>query len=234
MSFTPQFPWFPNVEIYITRNQLFKHIQSSIPFFKGKLLDVGCGVMPYRKFINSNAEISEYIGMDLQNSAVYGHAQPDIFWDGFNIPLDANTVDSVLLTEVLEHCPEPLKVLNDINRVLKVDGTVVFSVPFLWYLHESPWDFYRYTPFAIKKMFQETGFDFEKLEIYGSNDLAFLHSYLIWLKKSALPKLIRFAIYLCTLPFILLFLALAKSKNRNEFNDGQIFIGIIGVAKKIK
>ncbi|MCC6186276.1 MAG: class I SAM-dependent methyltransferase [Chitinophagaceae bacterium] len=203
-------------------------------FFKGKLLDVGCGIMPYRDIIKAQAKVTEYIGMDLQNSEVYGHAKPDLFWDGFNIPMENETVDSIMLTEVLEHCPEPQKVLRDINRVLKTDGTVVFSVPFLWYLHESPWDFYRYTPFAIKKMFEDNGFIFEKLETYGSNDLAFLHSYLIWLKKSALPKFMRFAIYLCTLPIILLFLAFAKSKNRSKFSDGQIFIGIVGVAKKVK
>ncbi len=156
-----------------------------------------------------------------------------LLWDGFNIPLPENSIDSVLLTEVLEHCPEPKLVLKDIHRVLKQDGTVIFSVPFIWYLHESPWDFYRYTPFAIKKMFEENGFRFEILETYGSNDLSFLHSYLIWLKKGALPKFIRFGIYLLSLPHILLFLAFANGKNRTEFKDGDIFIGIVGVAKKV-
>ncbi len=232
MGFTPRFPWFPHVEIFITRNQLFKHIKKSIPFFKGKLLDVGCGVMPYRDFIKQNASIDEYVGMDLPNSSVYKDIQPDLLWDGFDIPLPENSVDSVLLTEVLEHCPEPKLVLKDIHRVLKQNGTVIFSVPFIWYLHESPWDFYRYTPFAINKMFEENGFAFEMLETYGSNDLSFLHSYLIWLKKGALPKFIRFGIYLLSLPLILLFLAFAKGKNQTEFKDGQIFIGIVGVAKK--
>lgn len=233
MSFTPKFPWFPHVDIFITRNHLFKHIKSSLPFFKGKLLDVGCGVMPYRDFIKSKATLTDYIGMDLPNSEVYKGIEPDLLWDGFNIPLEEGTIDSILLTEVLEHCPEPKLVLKDIHRVLKQDGSLIFSVPFIWYLHESPWDFYRYTPFAVKKMFEESGFAFEVLETYGSNDLAFLHSYLIWLKKSALPKWLRFAIYLLTLPHILLFLVFANGRNRSTFKDGQIFIGIVGVAKKI-
>lgn len=99
MGFTPRFPWLPNVEIFITRNQLFKHIKKSTPFFKGKLLDVGCGVMPYRDFIKGNASIEEYVGMDLPNSEVYKGIQPDLLWDGFNIPLPENSIDSVLLTE---------------------------------------------------------------------------------------------------------------------------------------
>lgn len=230
--FTPKFPWYPNVEIYIPRKSLFKHIQNSIPYFKGKLLDVGCGVMPYRDFINKNASLDQYIGMDLRNSEVYTTVQPDIFWDGYTIPLEDNSVDTVLLTEVLEHCPEPEKVLQDINRVLKPGGHVIFSVPFIWYLHESPWDFYRYTPYAIRRLFGENHFSLERLETYGNKDLAFLHTYLIWLKKGGLPKFIRFGIYLLTLPLILLCLALSKKKTVSTFSDGQIFVGITGVARK--
>ncbi len=233
MSFTPKFPWFPNIEMYIPRTSLLNHIKRSTSYYKGKLLDVGCGVMPYKELIKKNGDIDEYIGMDLPNSEVYSTSQPDLYWDGYNIPLENSTIDSVLLTEVLEHCPEPQKVLRDINRVLKPNGVVVFSVPFIWYLHESPWDFYRYTPYAIEKMFKDTGYTLPVLETYGSSDLAFLHFYFIWLKKSSFPKFLRFGIYLLSLPFILLCLAFKSQKNNSSFNDGQMFIGIVGIAKKI-
>jgi SAM-dependent methyltransferase len=232
MAFTPRFPWFPNIEIFITRKELSRHIKCSLPFFKGKLLDVGCGVMPYRDFILQQSAAEKYIGLDLASTEIYKHIQPDLVWDGYSIPLPDQSVDSVLLTEVLEHCPEPSLVLKEVHRVLKNDGNVVFSVPFLWHLHESPWDFYRYTPYAIKKLFGDGGFSLEVLETFGSNDRAFLHAYFIWLKKGRLPKAVRFVIYLLTLPLILLFLAFTKSRNRRVFEDGQIFIGIVGVAKK--
>ncbi|ODT48677.1 MAG: hypothetical protein ABS68_14325 [Niastella sp. SCN 39-18] len=54
----------------------------------------------------------------------------------------------------------------------------------------------------------------------------------IWLKKGALPKVIRFAIYLLSLPFIFLFLALAKKTSRTEFREGQMYIGTVGIARK--
>lgn len=122
MPFTPRFPWFPNVEIYITRNQLFKHIKNSNAHFKGKLLDVGCGIMPYKTYISENSGIEQYIGMDLHNSEVYKNVQPDLYWDGMNIPLEAESIDSVLLTEVLEHCPEPKLVLKEILSCTKKRG----------------------------------------------------------------------------------------------------------------
>lgn len=234
MAFTPKFPWFPNVDIFFIRFFLMKHMHRSCSFFEGKMLDIGCGVKPYKDLILNNSKTREYIGMDLAASEIYTDTNPEILWDGYNIPLADKAIDSALITEVLEHCPEPVKVLTEVNRVLKPGAPVSFSVPFLWYLHETPWDFYRYTPFALKRIFEESGFELEILETYGSNDLAFLHTYFIWLKKGALPKLIRFAIYLLSLPFILLFLALAKKTSRTEFREGQMYIGTVGIARKKK
>lgn len=233
MNFTPKFPWFPYVEIYINRNRLFRHIKRSTPWFSGRLLDVGCGHMPYREYILQHGKVDEYIGMDLENSSIYNVVKPDIYWDGYSMPVADASMDSILITEVLEHCPYPALILKETARVLKPGGKVVFSVPFLWYLHESPWDFYRYTPYAIQMLFKDAGFALPVLETFGDSDLALLHFYLIWLKKSKLPKFIRFGIYLITLPFILLFLALAGKKNCTEFKDGQIFIGIVGIAEKL-
>lgn len=232
MAFTPKFPWFPNVEIFIPRNKIFKHIQQSIPYCKGRLLDLGCGLMPYRQYIQEHSSIEQYIGMDLEQSEVYQTIVPDMYWDGYHIPLADNSIDTILLTEVLEHCPEPLVILEEAKRVLKPCGKIILSVPFIWYLHESPWDFYRYTPFAIKRMLEKTELGIDYVKTYGSNDLSFLHCYLIWLKKGSLPKFIRFGIYLLSLPFILFALFISSKKDRQEHKDGQFFIGTLGMAFK--
>jgi SAM-dependent methyltransferase len=232
MNFTPSFPWFPNIEIYIIRNSIFGHIQKSIPHCKGKLLDVGCGIMPYRDYIKKESAIEEYISMDLPDSDVYKTVKPDLIWDGYHIPLGDASVDTILLTEVLEHCPEPAKVLAEVNRVLKPGGNIIFSVPFIWYLHETPWDFYRYTPYAIRKLFEDQQLSMTRLETYGNKDRAFLHTYFMWLKRGGLPKILRFGIYLLSLPFILLCLALSSKRTETEFKEGHIFVGITGVATK--
>jgi SAM-dependent methyltransferase len=231
MSFTPKFPFFPTIDIFIIRNQILKHVRRSLEYIHGNVIDIGCGDMPYRKLIESVDGVS-YVGVDLDNSEIERAIKPDIYWDGYNLPIESATADCVYLTEVLEHCPDPKTVLSEASRVIKKDGLVIFSVPFIWYLHEAPYDFYRYTPYTIKKMFDDNGFDMEILETYGSNDMAFLHTYFIWLKKSRLPKIVRFSLYLLTLPFILLFYFFANKPNRNTFDNGDIFIGIVGIARK--
>jgi len=231
-NFKPHFPWFQNVDVYLIRKGIFGFMERSLPYFSGKVLDVGCGYMPYRDMVSSNGKVTEYIGMDLEDSEIYNQVKADLYWDGYKIPLQDNSVNTVLLTEVLEHCPNPGLVLDEIRRILIPGGRVIFSVPFIWYLHEVPFDFYRYTPYAITKMFGDRDFTFLSLETYGNNNAAFLHAYFIWLKTGSLPKILRFGIYLATLPLILPALLLS-GKNRNDrFGHAQMFIGITGIAEK--
>lgn len=231
-KFTPRFPWFPHINIFMIRNKIYDHVQVSSKSFSGTVLDVGCGHMPYKSLVLSNIAVQEYIGMDLEHSEIYNQVNADLYWDGASIPLADASVDAILLTEVLEHCPDPLHVLNETYRVLKPGGIIVFSVPFLWYLHETPYDFYRYTPYAIDKMLCDTGYKDIELETYGNGRYAFLHVYFIWLKRGSWPKFFRFIIYLVSLPFILFLLNGYKKANNSRFGDGQMFIGIIGAARK--
>ena len=75
-----------------------------------------------------------------------------------SIELEDESVDCVLLTEVLEHCPEPRIVLAEVYRVLRRPGLVFMTVPFLWPLHEVPFDEVRYTPFCLRRHFEQAGF----------------------------------------------------------------------------
>ncbi|MGJ7031688.1 methyltransferase domain-containing protein [Niabella hirudinis] len=231
-EFRPVFPWFPNVDGFIPRTNILEHITHAMGAFSGILLDVGCGYMPYRRYIEASAAIDRYVGMDLEDATTYKSIKPDITWDGYTIPLPDNSVHSVLLTEVLEHCPYPEKVLSEIHRVLRPGGKVVFTVPFVWYLHEAPFDFYRYTPYAIHKMMKGGHLSVEELYAYGVNTQALMHAYAIWLKRSSWPKAIRFLLYLFSLPLIMLAWYSGKNKKIRDFKNNQMFSGLCGIAFK--
>lgn len=144
--------WFGN------RRLLRGAIDRVLPLLSGAVLDVGCGEMPYRQLILAQvARVNSYLGLDLPVSHGAG-VKPDIEWDGITMPVPASSMDSVILTEVLEHCPEPGRVLREASRVLRPGGLLFLTVPFIWPFHDTPHDEFRYTPYSLGRLLREAGF----------------------------------------------------------------------------
>jgi ubiquinone/menaquinone biosynthesis C-methylase UbiE len=91
----------------------------------------------------------------------------DIFADAYHIPTDDDSFDFILCTQVLEHLERPQDALIEFFRVLRKDGYVFISVPFVWHLHEQPRDFFRYTEFGLRYMADQTGFEVIMIKNYG-------------------------------------------------------------------
>lgn len=121
-----------------------------IPIYaKGKLIDLGCGNVPlyatYKKYVKEN------ICVDWTNS-VHGINYLDCECDlNKNSPFNDNEFDTVILSDVLEHIAEPEKLVLEISRIMKKGGKLLLNVPFYYPLHETPYDYYRYTEFALNR-----------------------------------------------------------------------------------
>ena len=50
-------------------------------YLNGRLLDLGCGTMPYKNIILENSNVVEYTGVDIENPIYQTHNKPDFFWD---------------------------------------------------------------------------------------------------------------------------------------------------------
>lgn len=143
-----------------------KFYSSHIPkYLKGTLVDLGCGKVPLYEFYKDH--VRETICIDWGNS-FHSNRHLDIEQD-LNKPilLEDNFCDSIILSDVLEHIREPKSLFSEMYRILKPDGKVLMNVPFLYWIHEQPYDYYRYTEFALEYMAKESGFKVEKLEAYG-------------------------------------------------------------------
>jgi len=140
---------------YIARKGLLKNIKTLGKNICGKTLDVGCGIKPYKKYFNSN----EYIGIDLKTTLHHSGNNIDVYYDGKAIPFNNEQFDSVVTSQVLEHVFHPDLFLSEINRVLKVDGCLLITVPFVWDEHEQPYDYARYSSFGLKYMLNKNGFE---------------------------------------------------------------------------
>ncbi|MHB0978197.1 MAG: class I SAM-dependent methyltransferase [Minisyncoccota bacterium] len=141
------------------RYLLDKQIRKFSHYIKGKVLDVGAGeVNRYGKYFKSD----EYIKMDPRHVS---HA--DLVGSADNIPLEAESIDSVVCTQVFEHLENPQKSAEEIYRVLKKGGYVLLTVPQMNELHEEPYDFFRYTKFGLKLMFEKVGFEVVEIDQRG-------------------------------------------------------------------
>ncbi len=123
---------------------------------KGKLLDLGCGKVPlyaaYKNFVTDN------ICVDWSNSL---HKNPHLDFEcnlNERLPFQDEDVDTIILSDVLEHLPEPQKLWFEMNRILKRNGKVLMNIPFFYWLHEEPFDYYRYTEFALRRFAEVSGF----------------------------------------------------------------------------
>lgn len=149
---------------YIIRTGLKNAILSNSTFMSGKMLDFGCGSKPYK----DQFKVDEYIGLDYENDGhTHENEQIDVFYDGQNIPFPDEYFDSVLSSEVFEHVFNIERVLTEINRVMKKEGKLLITCPFVWNEHEVPHDYARYTLFALRDLLDRHGFELVKEEKSG-------------------------------------------------------------------
>lgn len=139
---------------FIARKGLAQGIKSLSSEINGKILDVGCGTKPYSTFFNC----TEYIGLEIETGIDSHKKQADVFYDGKYFPFKSESFDSIICNQVLEHVFDPNNFLEEINRVLKPNGKLLLTVPFVWDEHEQPYDFARYSSFAIRYLFEKHGF----------------------------------------------------------------------------
>lgn len=90
---------------------------------------------------------------ELVTSDVHCLFDVDLVFDGHAIPFCDETFGLVLVPQVLEHTSRPWVVASELQRVTKVGGTLQVEVPFGFPCHGLPYDFYRFTPSALRLLF---------------------------------------------------------------------------------
>ena len=112
------------------------------------VLDAGSGRAPYRAlFAHARYETADFLAVKGKT-----YIEQDYVCDLADIPVEDARFDHVLLTQVLEHLPEPAKVLAELHRVLKPGGTLWLTAPLFYAEHERPYDFFRYTQFGLRHL----------------------------------------------------------------------------------
>jgi len=138
---------------YINWNDRYNIIQQVLEdYAKGRVLDIGCGKMPYKDCFKN---ISEYVGTDIAPS----DEENVVVANAMDLPFENNSFDTIVSFEVLEHVPNPFKVFSEISRILKPRGILILTTPQMWHLHEEPNDYYRFTKYGLRFLCEENGLE---------------------------------------------------------------------------
>lgn len=127
------------------------------------VLDIGAGTCLYRPLfshcIYKTHDFKKYEGAEKHGgTAKYGEI--DYVSEILQIPVEDESFDIILCTEVLEHVPQPILVLHEISRILKKGGRAFITAPLGSGLHQLPYHFYGgYTPEWYKLFCSEAGME---------------------------------------------------------------------------
>jgi SAM-dependent methyltransferase len=130
------------------------------------ILDIGTSMRfakelrPYERLFNNK----KYVAAGYQPLMIYGSYNCDGHQDIQNMTYVDNSFDAVLCIEVLEHVANPFLAANEILRVLRPNGTLLITVPFLAHYHgkqgathspdhEHYPDFWRFTHQGLEELF---------------------------------------------------------------------------------
>ncbi len=138
----------------------------------GRLLDVGCGTRPFADLLEAHSDRSLGIEIDrgrfgLKSNSAEGMiacsggeqpmSLPDAWASGLHLPFHDGSFDTAVSFQVLEHVPQPARMLAEITRVLRPGGVLVLTAPHIWGIHEEPHDYYRFTPYGLRYLAETVG-----------------------------------------------------------------------------
>ncbi len=143
-----------NMLVYHIHDREFRRVAEA--HLGGRMVDIGCGTKPYEQLLSPY--VDEHVGVD-HDATLHDKSRIDLFGTAYDIPSDDSSFDSAVCTAVLEHLEEPEQALRECNRVLKPGGVAIYSVPFIWHVHEEPRDFYRFSKYGLEYLFRKAGFE---------------------------------------------------------------------------
>ena len=162
-----------------------------------RVLDAGAGEGQYKPYFTH----TRYVGLDLAvGDATWDYSGLDVLGDLRLLPFADASYDAAVCIQTLEHVNEPMRVINEIGRVLRPGGRLYLVAPMAWPQHQKPHDYFRYTSFGFRYLLQNSGMRVLEMRPMGgyfwflSFNLQLFHHWLF-------PKPSTLALQLLQMPF---------------------------------
>ncbi len=110
-------------------------IKNILPFIKGRsVLDCGAGRGTLKEYLSSHVQ---YLGIETDDTIDKAPGTNILIADINNLPTLSEKYDHIILSEIIEHLDEPVKVIKTLSTFLTPQGTIIISVstPFRYKFH---------------------------------------------------------------------------------------------------
>lgn len=131
---------------------------------RGRVLDIGCAGKQAKDFLDEGVE---YLGMDDYFASIPYGTMHDVYAGAGNLPFSDESIDHILLLDVLEHVPDADMCLREIQRVMRPGGKLLLNIPFIYPLHDAPDDYRRLTEFGLLNLLEQNGMRVEMESAHG-------------------------------------------------------------------
>lgn len=118
--------------------------------------DIGCGFKPFADILKG--KVKSHVGVDIEDG-FYDASHIDLVGTAYEVPVENGVADAIISSQVLEHLERPVDATKEAARILKKDGVMLLSFPFLYPMHAEPHDYSRITEFNIEKILSDEGFE---------------------------------------------------------------------------
>lgn len=91
----------------------------------------------------------KYVGVDMRAGKGV-----DLVADIQEFAIPDGSVGTLIASSTFEHVPRFWKGFEEIGRVVRADGLALITVPFMFYIHNYPGDYWRFTPLALDMLLE--------------------------------------------------------------------------------
>lgn len=165
--------WY--IDVAQTRHEWVKKQLEQVP--EGRvILDAGAGEMQYKKYCHHLKYISQdfcqYDSVEKTGGLhpqTWDSSKVDIVSDIIDMPIDDNSIDVVLCTEVFEHIKNPVLALKEFGRIVKKDGEVILTAPVCSLTHMAPYYYGNgFSKYWYIDNLHDIGFEIEEIAVNGN------------------------------------------------------------------
>lgn len=188
------------------RKLTWLNIKENTDMIRGRVLDVGCGTMPYKDLIEGHS--TSYTGLDIDPllSSVSGNI---VIYDGQMFPFNDSDFDTAVSFHVLQYVRNVPLLLKEIRRVLIPGGRFIMCIPSVWPVYKD--DLNRFTFSGLERLLQDAGFRIIKFIRGGSTVETIAQLLGVYIKRESGAHLLpRIAAAAMLLPVMLLLRALGR------------------------